>query len=233
MLRKNLLKLFHEPIICDRINLKKFPWGWKSNEEIYKNLNYSQSKPINSNEFSYSKFSKEYLLNQEEKPDTYIHEYKIKEFAGEMYTKTYLAYLNNYDFLNTVVFSPKLAIGLNYLRSKSDMREFNSEIKINNIKIINSWIKFGRLKNNAKFLGYYNEYEILHELTAGILGPEISSIWDQKSIKQKIKISVDVDINKTEYNNEIDKRNDVLEFERDLMTTNSKWQLSNINWIVK
>ena len=208
MLRKNLLKLFHKPIICDRIDLKNFPWGWKSNEEICQNINGLQSNQSNDfNEFSFGKFSKEYLDNQEIKPDTYIHEYKVKEFAGEMYTKTYLAYLNNYDFLNTVVFSPKLAIGLNYLRSKSDLRKFNDEIKINNIKILKSWIKYGRIKNNAKFLGYYNEYEILHELTAGILGPEISSIWDQKSIKQKIKISVDVDINFTEHSNEIDKRN--------------------------
>ena len=66
MLRKNLLKLFHKPIFCDRINLKKFPWGWKSNEEICQNINGLQSNQSNHfNEFSFGKFSKEYLDNQE------------------------------------------------------------------------------------------------------------------------------------------------------------------------
>ena len=40
------------------------------------------------------------------------------------------------------------------------------------------------IRNSNKFLGYYNYQEIMHEISAGIIGPEIQSIWDQRSIKQ-------------------------------------------------
>ena len=70
-------------------------------------------------------------------------------------------------------------------------------------------------------MGYYNYNEIVHEITAGIVGPEIQSIWDQKAIKQKIKLNI-----------ELEDRYDILEFERDLMSYGNNWQLCNINRII-
>ena len=32
----------------------------------------------------------------------FIHEYKLNEYAEDMYNKTYYAYTNNYDFLNLI-----------------------------------------------------------------------------------------------------------------------------------
>ena len=65
----------------------------------------------------------------------------------------------------------------------------------------------------------------MHELSAGIIGPEVQSVWDQRSLKQKVRISIESDI--------FDHRIDVIDLERDLMTTNGDWQLSNINLIVR
>lgn len=215
MLRKSILTFLHNPIICNNINNIKYPWGWRSNSDVDKIINLPIKK-LNENI--------DHLPNNHELK--YIHEYKIKEYAEEMYTKTYYAYLNNYDFLNTYVFSPKLGIGLNQLRSISNINNLKENIKVNNVKVIDSWIKHGSVKNINKFLGFYNHYEILHEINAGIIGPEASYIWDQKSLKQKIRLCLESSIGD-------DKRKDVLDFERDLMTTNGEWIMSNINLIVK
>ena len=206
MIRKNLFRIFHFPNLCENINIIKYPWGWKSKKDIKNIKEYNILK----NDID--------IDNYELK---YIHEYKIKEYCEEIYKKTYYSYINNYDFLNTNLISPNLANGLNYLRSKSDINNLNKNIKILNIELLNSWIKYGRIKNTSKFLGYYNYNEIVHEITAGIVGPEIQSIWDQKAIKQKIKLNI-----------ELEDRYDILEFERDLMSYGNNWQLCNINRII-
>ena len=54
-----------------------------------------------------------------------------------------------------------------------------------------------------------------------MIGPEFQSIWDQQSIKQKVRILI-----------ELEDRKDIFEFERNLMTHNDNWQLCNINRII-
>ena len=95
------------------------------------------------------------------------------------------------------------------------------EIKINKISLIGNWVKYGKIKNKNKFLGLYNDNEFIHEISAGIIGPEIQAIWDQQSIKQKVRLLV-----------ELENRKDVFDFERDLMIHNDNWQLNNINRII-
>ena len=151
----------------------------------------------------------------------YIHEYKIQEYCEEMYMKTYYSYINNYDFLNTNLISPNLSNGLNYLRSNSNINKLNKNIKINKVKIMDSWIKYGRVNNTSKYFGYYNINEVIHEISAGMIGPEVQSIWDQRSVKQKIKLNI-----------ELEDREDIFEFERDLMSRGNNWQLCNINRII-
>jgi hypothetical protein len=70
-------------------------------------------------------------------------------------------------------------------------------------------------------MGMYNKSQIVHEITAGILGPEAFNIWDQQGIKQKVKILY-----------ESDQYLDVIEWERDMMLPNQVWQVCNINQIL-
>ena len=206
MFKKSFLRAFHYPILCNKIDITNNPWGWKSLNEINKIIDYKiPESGIN-------------IKNYDRK---YIHEYKLRNYTEEMYNKTYYAYLNNYDFLNSSLFSPKLANGLNYLRSESNLANFGDKINIKKVEMIDSWIKYGRIRNSNKFLGYYNYQEIMHEISAGIIGPEIQSIWDQRSIKQKVRFLI-----------ESKNRKDVFDFERDLMTINDNWQLCNINRII-
>lgn len=205
MIKKYFIKTFFNPKICDKINFITHPWGWKSNNDIQNIIDY----PISDHCISF---------NHERK---YIHEYKLNEFTEEIYNKTYYAYLNNYDFLNSSIFCPKLANGLNYLRSESNIEKLDLEIKINKISLIGNWVKYGKIKNKNKILGLYNDHEFIHEISAGMIGPEIQAIWDQQCIKQKVRLLV-----------ELENRKDVLDFERDLMIHNDDWQLSNINRII-
>ena len=54
-----------------------------------------------------------------------------------------------------------------------------------------------------------------------MIGPEIKAMWDQQSIKQKVRLLI-----------KLDNRQDVFDFERDLMIQNDNWQLCNINRII-
>ena len=204
-IKKYFIKTFFNPRFCNQINYVKYPWGWKSNNDIQNIIDY----PISDHCISF---------NNERK---YIHEYRLNEFTEDIYNKTYYAYLNNYDFLNSSIFSPKLANGLNYLRSETDIEKMDVEIKINKISLIGNWVKYGKIKNKNKFLGLYNDNEFIHEISAGMIGPEIQAIWDQQSIKQKVRLLI-----------ELENRKDVFDFERDLMIHNDNWQLSNINRII-
>ena len=103
----------------------------------------------------------------------------------------------------------------------TDIEELDVNIKVNKISLIGNWVKYGKIKNKNKFLGLYNDHEFIHEISAGIIGPEIQSIWDQQSIKQKVRLLI-----------ELENRSDVFDFERDMMIHNDNWQLSNINRII-
>ena len=206
MIRKNFFRIAYFPKLCKNINTIKYPWGWKSQEEINSIKNYRLEDDVNVEDYDLK----------------YIHENRMKSYCEEMYIKTYHSYINNYDFLNTYLLSPSLANGLNYLRSNSNIENLDKHIKIRHVGIMNSWIKYGRINNTTKFFGYYNVNEIVHEISTGMIGPEVQSIWDQRSVKQKIKLNI-----------ELEDREDILEFERDLMEReNNNWQLCNINRIV-
>lgn len=205
MIKKYFIRTFFKPKLCNNINYIKYPWGWKSSRDIQAIIDY----PISNHCIS---------LNHERK---YIHEYKLNEFTEEIYNKTYIAYINKYDFLNSSIFSPKLANGLNYLRINSNINNLADSIKINKITLIGNWIKQGRINNQTKLFGLYNEHEFIHEITTGMIGPEIQAMWDQQSIKQKVRLLI-----------KLDDRQDVFDFERDLMIHNDNWQLCNINRII-
>ena len=107
---------------------------------------------------------------------------------------------------------------------------FNNFISVNNLNyetinnpmFLTSRLEFKKfVKSQKKFLGLYDENEFIHEIIAGMIGPEFQSIWDQQSIKQKVRLLI-----------ELENRNDVFEFELNLMVHNDNWQLCNINRII-
>ena len=86
----------------------------------------------------------------------YIHEYRLKEYCEEIYKKTYNYYIEGFDFLESDLFSLNLGNGLNYLRSKSNINNLDNKIKIENVDLLNTWIKYGKINNISKFCGIYN-----------------------------------------------------------------------------
>ena len=216
-IRKTIFNCLHRPTFCNKIDYVKYPWGWKSNLEIKNVMNY----PTNSLDINIEHLSNHYDLR-------YININRINKvdskYAEELYRNTYYSFLEDYDFLNTTSLCPKLSVGLNYIRSNTDINNLREDIKIKDVTMINSWIKYGSIRNINKFLGFYNDKEIIHQISAGMIGPEIQSIWDQQSIKQQIRFI----IKSTITNNRID----IVDLERDIMITEGEWQLCNINRIV-
>lgn len=205
MIRKVFFRTFFKPSICNKIDLKKYPWGWKSQADI---------KDIIKHPIRDTNLRIEYDRR-------FIHEVNLIKYTKDMYTKTYFAYHNDYDFLNSNLFCPLLSNGLNLLKNKADLRNFNENIQIQNVSLIASWIKYGKVKNQTKLFGLYDPNDFIHEITTGMIGPELRSVWDQQAIKQKARMLI-----------ELKDRNDVFEFERNLMNHNNNWQLCNINRII-
>ena len=206
MIRKFFFKTFFNPVLCNKIDLKKYPWGWKSQEDIKRIIEH----PTNNANFGID-FNRRF-----------IHEHRLIKYTKDMYTSTYFAYHNDYDFLNSNLFSPSLSNGLNFLKSRANLTNFNENIQIHDVTLIASWIKYGKVKNQTKLFGLYDPNDFIHEISTGMIGPEFQSVWDQQSIKQKVRMLIN-----------LNERKDVFEFERNLMVHNDNWQLCNINRIIK
>ena len=207
MFRKILLNSLHEFKLCNKISNIDYPWGWKSKDYIKK----YKYKLINNNfrkELKYKYFNEnEFLLN-----------------SSDAYKLVYNSYKNNIDFLDYEYTNPKLSIALNSLRNKNCNKLFNklpNKINIDKSTILSIYVKKEITTNNFKFLGYYNDQEIIHELSAGIIGPEIQHIWDQKPNKQIINVLYKSDL-----------FYDIVEWECDLSQNDPNWQISNINKII-
>lgn len=206
-MRKYFFKTFFQPNLCNKIDVKKYPWGWKSPSDLRKIVDYPSS--------SLRDLSVEYNRK-------FIHEFNLIQYTKDIYTKTYFAYHNDYDFLNSNLFCPLLANGLNILKDKADLTDFNENIQIQEVKLLATWIKYGKVKNQNKLFGLYDPHDFVHEISTGMIGPEFQSIWDQQSLKQKARLLI-----------KLDDRNDIFEFERNLMIQDDSWQLCNINRIIK
>ena len=113
---------------------------------------------------------------------------------------------------------------MNKLRNNIDERiisKLPKEIVLTNTKILNNQIINSHLTCNSKFLGYFSKNQILNEIAIGMVGPEISHIWNEKPTKQIISV-----LYESEY------FYDILEWEKDLTLDVPEWQVSNINYII-
>lgn len=206
-MRKELLRLLHNFELCPNLCNIKYPWSWRSKLNNKKLINKIKN-PMDTN------FKSE--DNRE-----FIHKLKFKDASADAYKIIYKCYIKQEDFLDHCYTSPSLSLALNDLRDKSNINNLPSDIIVIDVKIISSWYEYGLTKSNDKFMGFYNKDEIIHEISAGALGPEVRKVWDQQSIKQKVKVLYE----STEYL-------DILEWERDLMIPDQDWQVSNINQIL-
>ena len=202
MWKKNILHLFHQTKLCNNRCTLKHPWGWKD-ESILRQIIFDKPK-IN-----------------------YIGDFNNVEFINNTiypYNLIYKSYLNNIDFLDYEYTNPRLSIALNKLRGDIDANIIFSlpkEIVLKNIKVLNNVIGNSHTTCNSKFLGYFTKNQILNEITTGMIGPEMSHIWDANPTKQTVTVL---------YESEF--FYDILEWERDLTSDEPNWQVSNINYII-
>jgi len=206
-MRKELLRLLHNFELCPNLCNIKYPWSWRSKLNNKKLINKIKN-PMDTN------FKSE--DNRE-----FIHKLNFKDDSADAYKIIYECYIKQKDFLDHCYTSPSLSLALNELREKSNIDNLSSDIILIDVKIISSWYEYGLTKSNDKFMGFYNKEEIIHEISAGVLGPEVRKVWDQQSIKQKVKVLYE----SNEYL-------DILEWERDVMMPDQDWQVSNINKIL-
>ena len=149
----------------------------------------------------------------------YIHEYQVRETAKNIYSDIHESIYTKKDFFMKNYLSPKLSYILNEVSKNIDPKHYIKDIEFNKVEIIDIYKSYGFVSSNNKLFGLFNKEEIIHELSVGMIGPEISSIWDQRPIKQILIISIDSEKDKS-----------VMTLERDLMLTDKKWILSDINY---
>ncbi len=189
-----LIRSFYRPQICMNLSLK-YPWGWKSK--------YYKQKIITSSSYDIN-------LNN-----------NFKEGSEYAYKKIYNTFIENKDFLNYCYTSPNLSNVLNDIRSSVNIDNLENNIEIRSSKILNIWNVNDFFYNNHKILGLYNNHEIFHQLSAGIIGPEVRHIWDQQPSKQIVRVLF-----------ESNKCFDIVDFESDKMLLQEEWQICNINEII-
>lgn len=210
MFRKLSLLLIHEKKICSNSCSKTYPWGWKSKDII---LNYKSNLD-----------KKKIITKNLNEIKTSFNEKKFLNDSIYAYNKIYTSYLKKKDFLDYEFTNPKLSIALNELRNNSNddkILKLPEKISVKDSKILSNKIVNEITTNNFKFLGYYNFNEIVHQIVAGAVGPEVRYLWDQLPIKQKVNVL---------YKSE--NYFDIVEWERDLADEEPEWQVSNINKLI-
>ena len=152
------------------------------------------------------------------------HTFESKHFlenSKNAYNIIYKNYLDNKDFLDTKYTTPSLSIALNNLRSKTDddkLKKYPNDIDTLENFILSNKIDYDVTTCNYKFLGFTSKKEIEYNLIMGLANPNFAELKSQHPTKQIINVLY---ISDNFY--------DILEWERDLLELNPKWQVSNIN----
>ena len=199
-MNKNILRIIHDSNICKNACYIKYPWGWKSRSEIKEIINGEIPKSV----MRYNVIENDFI-----------------DGSKYAYDKIYESYVNKINFLDYSYTNPKLSNALNFIRSNIDESSIIDNIEISKCKVIGTWHEHGYVQKNSKYLGLYSYEEILHEISTGIIGPEMRYIWDQMPIRQKVRVYF-------KSKNYLD----VVDFEKDIMLNDQKWQVCNINKII-
>ena len=195
-----------------KINSTILPFFYKLQSQY---LNISPFINISNNKSIYKDLQYQFPDNRE-----YINEYRIRELVKCMYYDVFFSINSKKNFFFKDYLTPKLSYILNETSKNIDKINFKENIEISKVEIIDTYKDYGFVRSNNKIFGLFNKSEIIHELSAGMIGPEISYIWNQRPIKQIIIISI-------ESNND----NSILKLERDLMLPDTEWILSDINYV--
>jgi len=195
------------------LSVRENPWGWIP-QEIINNIANSNIPKTESNLF----FPEDWEDRQK------FYEIHFKNGAKIGYNMVKKSFYEKDNFLENYYLTPKLSLALNNINSfiaEKNIRNKMETTKINDIEILGSWVQIGITKTNKKFLGMWDKEFIKHELITGSIGPEIRHLWDQKPIKQTIRVLY-----------KLDNRIDIFDWERCLITDNYEWTVSNINNVI-
>lgn len=152
----------------------------------------------------------------------FFNENEFKKGVRKGYKTIFDSFYERKNFLYLPYTTPKLSLGLHLLQKnnfydKKPTLDFNSV----HIHILGSWSEYGLQKSNEKILGMWDKEYIYHEICTGIIGPEIQHIWDQKPIRQNVKVFY-----------EFPNRQDIWIWQRCLLKKNYRWSVYNINNIL-
>lgn len=205
---KNIIwPMIHKFTLHSNICIVKYPWGFISQDKILSITNQSLPKT-------------RYILSEKCNEMYILDNSNFLDGVKNGYNIIYDKFKNKENFLDYNYTTPKLSCALNFIRGK-----IKNEINIdsNNIKveIIAIWESIGNSKSNNKLLGLWDSEYIKHQIIAGSIGPEVSYIWDQKPIKQTVRVLY-----------KLNDRVDLLDWERCLMVNDYEWKVSNINNII-
>ncbi len=208
-MKKILWPLIHKFRLNPDVCLKNNSWGWISQNKI---------KQISNNNIPKNEI--EDIDDQNER--MFYHKYHFRKGVIQGYQTVYQSYCLDKDFIENCYTTPKLSLAINYLNSiNSNIVIPNLSFKNMDINILGSWIETGFAESNDKILGLWDQEVLKHELIAGGLGPEVRVIWDQKPMKQKVRVLY-----------QLSNRIDVWDWERCIMVPDSNWSVSNINNIL-
>ncbi len=193
-----------------KINLKKHPWGWKSQKMIKKLITNSNKTKYQPNGFD-KNINEKVLINEDE---------FLK--GVKMGYKTILRSFNEkIDFLDSKFMTPELSLAVNYINDINNNKKKEININIDNLhcSILTSWIEVGQATTNKHFLGKLDLDLVEKEVKSSC----VADCWDVYvgPLKQKVKV-----LYKT------NERYDVWEWEKCLMKNYEDWTVSNINDIL-
>lgn len=205
MIHKHIFSKIHKPVFNPLCCNKRFPWGWMPPNYIH--ALRSQPIPNQKNLFTYNHV------------DTYFYENEFLCGAKQAYDAVYEVYQESGDFLKEGFASPSLSLAINILIDKKTVKP--KKPLCSEVRLLGDWIQEDPTFMNRKFMGMWNRREIEHSVMAGIIGPEISTVWLQNPVKQVVKVHYICD-----------NREDVWLFERCLFDEDPQWQIQNINDII-
>lgn len=156
------------------------------------------------------------------KEDKVFQEDEFKEGVKRGYKIIFHSFYERKNFLYLPYTTPKLSLGLNILH-KNKFYEEKPILDFHSLKIdiLGSWTEYGLQKSNEKLLGMWDKNMVYHEICTGIIGPEIQHIWDQKPMRQNVKVLY-----------QFPNRQDIWIWQRCLTKENYSWNVYNINNIL-
>ena len=205
--------LLHRYELNSKLNIKKNPWGWISQEDIIK-LSKNKIPKTNASSFSFNDWEDRSIIDNLEFKKGVKLGYKC--IINSFYKKD--------NFLENCYLTPKLSIAVNDINDiilEQNIKYEKPELKFKEIKNLGSWVEIGISKSNSKILGFWDKEFIKKEIITGGIGPEIKYLWDQLPLKQKVRVLY-----------KLQNRIDIFEWERCLIEEDYEWKVSNINNII-